>query len=300
MSNLSTASYYGKPVVKPHVWTPFIPWYFWIGGTTGVAAVHCAIERARGNDVLADVQKRVALAGVLVSPALLILDLGVPMRFINMLRVFKPTSPMSMGSWILSALGAAVAGSTLADLLGAKRVGRVLEIPAALLGPCLTTYTAALIADTATPIWHEAYAQLPFVFAASGIAGAGACGVAFASRENAGSARRMMIGGGLAMMLATRSMESALGPFLSEPYRKGKAGSFKRVSGALALAGAALGALGARKSRTAGTIAATLVAVSGVFERFAILAAGKQSAQDPKYTVEPQRARMAQREAAPC
>lgn len=300
MSDPSTASYYGKPVVKPHVWTPFIPWYFWIGGTTGAAAVHCAIERARGNDALADVQKRVALAGVLVSPVLLILDLGVPMRFINMLRVFKPTSPMSMGSWILSSLGAAVAGSTLADLLGAKRVGRALEIPAALLGPCLTTYTAALIADTATPIWHEAYAQLPFVFAASGIAGAGACGVAFASRADAGSARRMMIGGALAMAVTTRRMESTLGPLLSEPYREGKAGSFKRVSGALALAGAALGMLGARKSRTAGTIAATLVAASGVFERFAILAAGKQSAQDPKYTVEPQRARMAQREAAAC
>ena len=181
------ASYYGRPIVKPHVWTPLIPLYFWVGGTTGAAAAHGAIERLRGNDAMADVQKRVALAGLVISPVLLVFDLGVPARFLNMLRVLKVTSPMSVGSWILVSLGGVVFASNAADWIGARRTGRALEIPAAILGPCLTAYTAALIANTATPVWHEAYAELPFVFAAGGIAGAGACGAAFCAPERARS-----------------------------------------------------------------------------------------------------------------
>lgn len=286
-------SYYGRPVVKPHVWTPYVPLYFWIGGATGVACVHCAVERLRGNDALADVQKRVALAGLLISPVLLVVDLGVPMRFLNMLRVFKVTSPMSVGSWILTALGGIVTASNAADYAGARTLGRALEIPAALLGPCLTAYTAALIADTATPVWHAASGELPFVFAASGIAGAGACGTAFGPAGNTGSAKRMMIAGALAMVGSARWMEHKLGKLLSQPYRTGKAGTLKRVSAALALGGVAA-ALYGRKCRFVNTIAATMVAASGIAERYAILAAGKQSALDPKYTVQPQRERLNQ------
>ena len=116
----ASASYYGRPVVKPHVWTPMIPWYFWIGGMAGAASVQCVAARVRGEHELAVVYKRAALAGAMTAPVLLIADLGVPARFMNMLRVFKPTSPMSVGSWILSAFGAAVTASTLA---GAARAG---------------------------------------------------------------------------------------------------------------------------------------------------------------------------------
>ena len=226
---------------------------------------------------------------MIIASALLVFDLGVPARFLNMLRVLKVTSPMSVGSWILVSLGGVVFASNAADWVGARRTGRALEIPAAILGPCLTAYTAALIANTATPVWHEAYAELPFVFAAGGIAGAGACGAAFCAPERARSARRMMTAGTIGGLVATKRMEARLGALLSEPYREGRAGTLKRASTALGVAGALVGLAG-RTNRTATRIAAALVAASGVCERFAITAAGKQSAADPKYIVASQRA----------
>ncbi len=166
-------SYYGRPIVKPHVWTPYVPLYFWIGGAAGAASTQMLISRLRGNDALATTHKRVALAGAALAPVLLVVDLGVPKRFLNMLRVFKVTSPMSVGSWVLSAFSAAIVASTGAEFLGWKRLSFVLEVLTALIGPPLATYTAVLLADTATPVWLGARRELPFVFVASGIAGAG-------------------------------------------------------------------------------------------------------------------------------
>ena len=285
-----SASYYGRPIVKPHVWKPYIPWYFWIGGAAGAASVQCVAARARGEHGLARVQKRAALACMAVAPVLLIADLGVPARFYTMLRVFKPTSPMNLGTWILTAFGGAIAASTAAELLGMQRISRVLEVAAALLAPQVTVYTAVLLADTATPVWHEAYETLPFVFAASGVAGAGAIGCAFAPPAETRFARAMMIAGALALPAASQVMERRLGPLLAEPYRIGAAGRYGRASSALAYAGAALGVLG-RKSRVATRFAAACVAAAGVFERFSVTEAGKQSALDPKYVVESQRKR---------
>jgi hypothetical protein len=291
-----SASYYGRPIVKPHVWKAYIPWYFWIGGTAGAAAVECVCARMRGAHRLATVEKRIALIGVLLAPPLLIADLGVPSRFANMLRVFKPTSPMSVGSWILTAFGAAIGGSTVAELAGCEGTSRALERVAAALGPALATYTAVLVADTATPAWHAAGDTLPFVFAASGVASAGALGAAFAPAAENGSARRLMIGGALGLVASGRVMESRLGDLLAEPYRTGKGGSLRRASNAFALAGAALGIAG--RNRFATCVAAACVATAGILERFAVSAAGAQSAADPKYTVEPQRARLAARDDA--
>lgn len=257
----------------------------------GAAAVHAAIARGRGNDGLATVQKRAALAGALIAPVCLIADLGVPARFINMLRVFKVTSPMSIGSWTLVAFSAAIGASTGTELLGWKRTSVLLEMVAAGFGPLLATYTAVLIADTATPVWHEAYSTLPFIFIASGIAGAGAVGSAFGSPAESASAKRMMIGGALGMSIAGRLMERQIGTFLSEPYRTGRAGKLKPLSAGLAITGAAIGTLG-RNNRFWTCVAASAVAAAGVIERFTVLDAGKQSALNPKYVVESQRARL--------
>ncbi|HEY0396216.1 MAG TPA: NrfD/PsrC family molybdoenzyme membrane anchor subunit [Candidatus Elarobacter sp.] len=284
-------SYYGRPVVKPHQWTPLIPWYFWVGGMMGAASVQCVAARARGEHELAVVLKRAALAGALASPVLLIADLGVPSRFHMMLRVLKPTSPMSIGTWLLNAFGAAITASTAAELLGWERTSRALEVVAAAVGPAITVYTAVLIADTATPVWHEAYETLPFLFAASGIGAAGAVGATFAPAEQNGFARRMMIAGAFALPVAGHLMEHRLGKFMAEPYHRGKAGSFRNVAEVLSLAGGAIGLL-AGKSRVATGVAAACVASAGVFERFAVSAAGTQSAQNPKYTVRPQRERV--------
>ncbi len=290
-------SYYGRPIVKAHDWKWYIPAYFWIGGMAGAAGVACVVARLLGYDKLATVQKRAALAGVLVSPVLLIADLGMPQRFVNMLRVFKLSSPMSVGTWIISAFGGAIVASTAAELLGQERASRGLEYVVAFIGPMLTVYTAVLVCDTATPVWHEAYETLPFVFVASGVSAAGAVGAAFSPPAERALPRRMMTFGALGLGVASQVMERRLGAFIAEPYRQGRGGTLMRISSVLGLAGAVVSLAGHDNVITT-RCAAACVSLAGMFERFAVMAAGKQSASDPKYVVEPQRARLAAREAA--
>jgi formate-dependent nitrite reductase membrane component NrfD len=281
-------SYYGRPIVKPHQWKPEIPLYFWIGGVTGASSTACILARMRRQHDLARFYKRVALAGVMISPLLLISDLGVRHRFYNMFRVFKPTSPMSVGSWLLAALGGTIAASTVAELIDWNVAAVGTEAIAAILGPALTTYTAVLISNTATPIWHEARGELPFVFVASGVAGAGALGVFFGPEDQTGAARRAMIWGGIGVDLTMRAMHASVGKVISEPYRAGNAGALQSFAAMLGAAGVGFGILG-KKSRKMCRVAACLTIAAGIFERFAILEAGKQSATDPKYVVESQR-----------
>ena len=125
---------------------------------------------------------------------LLVSDLGRPERFPYMLRMFKVTSPLSVGSWILAAMGPAAAGAAVSDRLGIfPRLGRAAETVAGLLGPALATYTGTLVADTAVPVWHEAGRELPFVFAGSAAASAGAAAVLLTPAADAGPARRLAV-----------------------------------------------------------------------------------------------------------
>jgi hypothetical protein len=111
-----------------------------------------------------------ALAGVTISPALLTSDLGMPSRVINMMRMVKVTSPMSLGSWTLVASGSTTGLVVANQLTGSfPRASRLARPLAALLGLPLSTYRAALIADTAVPVWHEARAELPFVRVRCGV-----------------------------------------------------------------------------------------------------------------------------------
>jgi subtilisin family serine protease len=121
-----------------------------------------------------------ALVGATASPALLISDLGVPRRFLNMLRMFKVTSPMSVGSWILAGFGTATAPAALHALSGGRlgAAGRAAQVTSAVLGMPLASYTAALVSNTAVPVWHHARHELPFVFAAGAAMSAGAAAVA--------------------------------------------------------------------------------------------------------------------------
>ena len=98
-----------RAVLKEPVWTAEIPLYFYAGGLAGASAGLGLLSDLRGERVLARRAWALALAGSVVSPALLISDLGVPRRFLHMLRLFKVTSPMSVGSWILAAFGASTA-----------------------------------------------------------------------------------------------------------------------------------------------------------------------------------------------
>ena len=148
-------------MLKPPVWTPEIPLYFFTGGLAGASAGLALARRGcAGNDELARRAWLNAAVAVGVSPALLISDLGRPERFLNMLRVFKVTSPMSVGSWVLagSGLTTTVARRRRVDRRACPRRsarparGRCRRA----LGLPLATYTAALLANTAVPVWHEA------------------------------------------------------------------------------------------------------------------------------------------------
>jgi hypothetical protein len=277
--------YYGRPVLKEPVWTWEVPCYFFAGGMAGAAAPLALAAEMRGEGGLARRAWLVALAGVGASPMLLISDLGRPERFHHMLRVFKPTSPMNMGSWILSATGTAIALGAARGVLGwFPRAGR-LAGATAVLGPALSTYTGVLVADTAIPAWHEARRELPWVFAAGSAMSAGA---AVTLAGGGAPAQRLALAGAAGELASTTLMEGRLGE-LGEPYREGEAGRFARAAKALTAAGGLLMATRRRRSGAA-------MMLAGAFAtRWSIYKAGFQSAADPRYVVEPQRARAAAR-----
>ncbi len=291
-------SYYGQPVLKEPVWTPEVPLYFYTGGLGGASAGLALMAELTGNHELARRAWLNALAGVSASPVLLISDLGKPSRFLNMLRMFKVTSPMSVGSWILAASGTATAAAVGSELTGLfPSAGRAAKVASALLGMPLATYTAGLVAGTSIPVWHDARFTLPFVFAGSSAASAGAAAVITTPAQHAGAARRLAAGGALVSVVAALGMEKSLGE-LGEPYRKGLPGKLSRAAGALNLAGGALIATRGRQSRSAALAGAAILTAGVVAERWAVFRAGFMSASDPKYTVGPQRARIERRRAS--
>jgi hypothetical protein len=291
-------SYYGQPVIKEPVWTPEVPFYFFTGGLAGSSATLAYLAGARGNEVLARRAWAAAMAGIAASPPLLISDLGVPSRFLNMLRMFKVTSPMSVGSWLLSASGAATAAAALhawtGRLAGPARIARP---AAAVLGLPLSTYTAALISNTSVPIWHEAHWVLPFAFGGGAAASAGAVSVAATPVRHAAPARRVAIAGAALELGVLELMERRLGE-LGEPYHQGVAGRFGNAGKALVAAGAGLIAARGGRSRRAAVAGAVALAAGALSARFSVFKAGFESASDPKYVVGPQRRRIEAGEAS--
>jgi Polysulfide reductase len=289
------SSYYGRPIVKEPVWKPEIPWYLFTGGIAGGSSVLHGFARLTGNERLARTSLFVGAAADAVSPALLISDLGRPERFLNMLRVFKVTSPMSVGSWILFISGGASGAAAALELLRiAKPVKVLAEATSVAAGAPLATYTGALIANTAIPVWSEARDELPWLFGASAAASAGAAATLFTPAEAAGPARRAAIGGVAAELAIAQAMEKRLG-FVGEVYRRGEAGRLMRISKACSAAGAGLLALRGRRSRAAAAAGSALVLAGELALRWSVFKAGFQSARDPRYTVLPQRERRALR-----
>jgi hypothetical protein len=277
-----------------------------------------------------------AAGGSIVSVGFLIHDLGRPARFLHMMRVFKVTSPLSVGTWILApfgALSAATAGAELAEHLPVARglvrylvpAGRVSGLGAAALGPALTTYTAALLADTAVPAWHEAHRELPFLFAGSALAAGGGLGLVAAplrshrwapadgrdrwvrprtrdrraAREVA-PARVVAVAGAILELAASAVLERRIG-LAAEAYRTGRAGTVLRAARAATVTGAG-GALAAgwvpgRRGRLLGALSGLLLNAASAATRYGVFEAGTASARDPRYTVVPQRERLAARAA---
>jgi DMSO reductase anchor subunit len=285
------SSYYGRPVIKPPVWTWEIPTYFFTGGLGGASATLALAADLTGNRVLARRSWMIAFAGLSVSPLLLTSDLGKPLRFLNMLRVFKVTSPMSLGSWLLTLGSAATAPAAASAFLGRDLPGaHVTRFAAGVLGLPVATYTAVLVSNTAVPVWSEARWELPLSFAASAAASAGAAAALATPVEDAAPARRLAIGAGVVESAITEVMERRLGE-LGEPYSEGTSGKLALAAKALTVAGAGLMAAGAKRSRPVVAAGAVALLAGSVCERWAVFKAGFASAKDPKYTVGPQRDR---------
>ena len=273
-----TRSYYGRPVLKEPVWTWEIPVYFFTGGLAGASSVLSLVAKLRGNLKLGAAALYIGAAADAVSPLLLISDLGRPERFHHMLRVFKVTSPMSVGTWTLSAFGGAIGVAAASEVLGVLRpLGRAAEGGAALLGPALATYTAVLITDTAIPAWHEAHRELPFVFAGSAAASAGAAAAILTPAEAARPARRLAVLGAVGELAAAAAMKRRLGA-LAQPYEREPVRRLDRMAQSLSITGAAiLGLLGRR--RPAAALGGALVLAGSICQRFAIFRAGFDSAR---------------------
>lgn len=304
-------SYYGRPVVKAPPWGPEIPAYLFLGGLAGGSGVIAAGAQATGRAVLRRNARLTALTAIGIGSAALVKDLGRPERFLNMLRTFKPTSPMSMGSWFLAAYGAGIAPAALAEIdrLTGRRlpVGPVrgvlgaVEAPAGvaagLLGPPLAAYTAVLLSDTAVPTWNGARDGLPFVFVGSAtMAAAGAAMVTTPAGET-GPVRVLAVLGAAADVAATRLTERSMDPVLAEPLHTGRPGALLRWSERLAVAGALGAALGGSRRPVAAASGLALAGASAL-TRFGIVEAGIASTKDPRYTLVPQRRRLEARRAA--
>lgn len=300
-------SYYGRPVLKPSPWTVDIPAYLFLGGLAGGSALLGAGADLTDRPQLRRSARLGAFGAILAGLAALVHDLGKPVRFLNMLRTFKPTSPMSIGTWILTAFGLPIGVAAAAEVaqlvpealvpVGARpalhlirAAGRPAGLAAAALGPAVASYTAVLLSDTATPSWHEGYRQMPFVFVGSAAMASGGWGLLTAPPETAGPARRLALGGAALETLAEHRMEAEMG-LAAEPMHQARAGWYQRASKLLTGIGAVTAVAG-RRNRAVSALSGAAFLAASACTRWGIFHAGQQSAHDPKYTVVPQRERL--------
>jgi polysulfide reductase-like protein len=295
-------SYYGRPVLKPPVWEWKIPAYLFTGGLSAGSAVLAAGADLTRRPALRRVGRISSLLTLLVSGYLLVADLGRPERFHHMLRVAKPTSPMSVGTWILTMYAPGVGIAALSELLPSRvrrtPPGRLLErlagpaaVASAVLAPGVASYTAVLLSQTAAPAWHEAHPHLPFIFTGSAAASAGGLAMVLTPVEEAVPARMFAWYGGVSELVASNLMEQRLG-LASEAYTTGRAHRLRMWSQRLTAAGLIGATLAARRSRAAAVASGLALMAGSALQRFGVFEAGVASTKDPKYVVVPQRQRL--------
>jgi formate-dependent nitrite reductase membrane component NrfD len=293
------SSYYGRPILKPPAWDWRIPAYLLAGGASAGSTLLSVGADLSGRPRLRRRTRIAAGAALGASMYFLVSDLGKPLRFHHMLRVAKPTSPMSMGTWILSAyssgIGLAAAGELMPRRWRITRLVRWLSRPASLssaaLAPALASYTAVLLSQTAVPAWNTAHPYLPFVFTGSAAASSGGLAMVLVPPSETGPARAFAAVGATAELVASRVMEHRIG-MVAEAYTTGRAHRLRQWSEYLTAGGLA-GTLLARRSRIAAVGAGLALLAGSALQRFGVFAAGVASTRDPRYVVTPQREQLA-------
>ena len=282
--------YYGTPALKKPQWTQEIPIYFFVGGFAGAASLIAAVGDISSADarLIRDSRWLAAIGGI-ISPALLISDLGMPSRFLNMLRVFKIQSPMSVGSWTLVAFSNSAAATAVLGELQRRRSNPAIRVMtgtaqaiSALTGVILSTYTGVLIGATAIPAWNEHVTTLPIHFAASGTATAAA--ILELRGNECAALNKIALGAALLETVMGVSIERSSSP-ASDALKCGSSGWAMRgagfLSGPLPL-GLRLLSLGSSRRKRGLRRAAAISSIAGsLLTRWAWVHAGKVSAQDP-------------------
>lgn len=290
-------SYHGNPVLKAPTWTWQVPLYFFVGGIAGMSSMIALVTHLLGNPAVTRAALWLGLAGGLISAPLLIADLGRPARFLNMLRVFKPRSPMSLGAWTLSVFSSAAAGALVLHELNLSGYGNTLsqglewlaQVSAALTGLILAGYTSVLVSVTAIPVWSENRRLVPAVFLTGGLGSTAAVlellGFLIPATQLIGIAASTV-------EIAIAAVIEIRGRYVDLPLRKGTVGWSIR-------AGAALSGPIPLLLRTLWPhapelryIAALSFAVGALVSRYGWVAAGRASSRDPQALFRIQRSRM--------
>lgn len=286
------SSYYGKPIINQPTWeSPDIPGYLYLGGLAGASSVMALGAHLTGRRSMRRSAKVTAAAGIGLSMVALVHDLGRPERFVNMLRVFKPSSPMSVGSWLLSGYGplaVAAAGSEITGLL--PRLGTAATAGAAVVGPAVAAYTAALISNTAVPAWHDGHRHMPFVFVSSAATAAAGAALIGSPVSEAAPARRLALAAVASEAAVSEAMTRSMG-LVGEAYKTGEGGRYLRAAKVLNALGTAGTVLFARRSRLAAMASGSCLMAASACTRWGVFEAGISSANDPSHTVVPQRRR---------
>ena len=304
-------SYYGRPIVKAPPWDSKIASYLFLGGLAGGSALLSLGGYFTDRPALRRNGRLGALGAASLGTVALVADLGRPERFLHMMRTVKPTSPMSLGSWLLAgfATNAGVAAAIEVDRMTDERlplgplrpVLHALELPTSVasgvLGAPLAAYTAVLLGDTAVPTWHEMHAHLPFVFVSSASLASGGFALVTTSVAETGPARFFAVAGVAGELAAMHVMKGAMDPVSVEPLEQGKPGAWLTWSERLSVIGGAGALLGGRRRWVAAASGLALM-TSSALTRWGVFWAGKESVKDPRYTVIPQRNRLEKRRAA--
>jgi formate-dependent nitrite reductase membrane component NrfD len=274
------------PFIKGPVWTWEVPLYFWVGGVASGASFVALACDAAGDHRSAKLARKVALSVVMPAPALLIADLGRPARFLNMMRIVKPRSPMNMGAWCLVLFSATAAGGVGADLLGRRRTGPALGLATALLGGYLGSYTGVLLASTAVPVWARSRLFLGPIFMSTATAtGAAASRLALVAgglptQHPTSSALRRLETAAIACELALSTVNERRLGRISRPLRRGRPGRTFRVAQGSVLLGLAAQMAARMGVRRAEDAASVLYLGGGLAFRYAWVYAGRDSAAD--------------------
>jgi formate-dependent nitrite reductase membrane component NrfD len=270
---MSNPTYHDLPLLKPPVWTFEVPLYFFVGGAAGAAAVIGFAARVTGaKPSLVRDARWIAAIGATASAPLLIGDLGRPERFLNMLRVFKPQSAMSVGAWTLAGFGACTTAATI----GPRPLRDVAAAGSALLGLVMCTYTGVLLGVTAIPAWNEHAATLPVHFAASALASATSL-LQLRDHDEQALNALAMLAAAFETLAAFPRVARASSPRLA-PERGLEARATRGMAGILSgPVPLALRLLGI-KSKKARRVAAAISIAGSLVTRFAWVEAGKTSA----------------------